>query len=188
MTKVADNTWVDACWTLGADTPGIIIEGRNGGTADWNSSDILSQLGISAGMFVPAAGGGWKLNAPIQIGFNDTTTHGFADTMRVNRSTVSVACDVIVPAAGLAKVLERPLKLAARECQLVTLIKPQFEVEKSEVGKGGVVRDTALHERVCGEVRQWLEGLDWDIEGIVRSPITGRPDSRSTWLAQLVGT
>ena len=69
--------------------------------------------------------------------------------------------------------LERPLELAAPECQLVALIKPQFEVAKHEVGKGGVVRDVALHDRVCCEVREWLEQLGWGILGIVESPITG---------------
>ena len=74
---------------------------------------------------------------------------------------------------SLAKVLERPLELAARTCQLVALIKPQFEVAREEVGKGGVVRDPELHARVCGEVSQWIEGLGWHIDGIVESPITG---------------
>ena len=55
----------------------------------------------------------------------------------------------------------------------MALIKPQFEVGKAEVGKGGVVRDPALHERVCGEVREWLEGEGWDVQGVVQSPITG---------------
>jgi 23S rRNA (cytidine1920-2'-O)/16S rRNA (cytidine1409-2'-O)-methyltransferase len=82
-----------------------------------------------------------------------------------------VVCDASF--ISLAKVLERPLELAAHECQLVALIKPQFEVSKGEVGKGGVVRDPALRDRVCAEVREWLEGLGWDIKGIVESPITG---------------
>ena len=66
-----------------------------------------------------------------------------------------------------------PLQIASQECQLIALIKPQFEVAKDEVGKGGVIRDTALHKRVCDEVREWLQGLGWDIAGIVESPITG---------------
>jgi 23S rRNA (cytidine1920-2'-O)/16S rRNA (cytidine1409-2'-O)-methyltransferase len=70
-------------------------------------------------------------------------------------------------------VLDVPLKLAAPDCRLVALIKPQFEVGRSEVGKGGVVRDSALHERVCGEVRDWVEGLGFVVDGIVESPITG---------------
>ena len=69
--------------------------------------------------------------------------------------------------------LERPLSFAAPGARLMALIKPQFEAGREEVGKGGVVRDPAIHERVCAEVRDWLEGLDWQVEGIVPSPITG---------------
>jgi hypothetical protein len=80
MTKAADNTWVDAIWTLSDGNPGIIVEGRNGGTTDWTFADINTQLTNSSGMFVQSAGGAWKCNAPIQFGINDTTTHGFTDT------------------------------------------------------------------------------------------------------------
>ena len=44
---------------------------------------------------------------------------------------------------------------------------------RAEVGKGGVVRDPSLHQRVCDEVREWLEGEGWAVQGIVQSPITG---------------
>ena len=47
------------------------------------------------------------------------------------------------------------------------------EVGKGEVGKGGVVRDPALHARVCAEVREWLDSGGWAVQGIVESPITG---------------
>jgi 23S rRNA (cytidine1920-2'-O)/16S rRNA (cytidine1409-2'-O)-methyltransferase len=56
---------------------------------------------------------------------------------------------------------------------LVTLIKPQFEVTRAEVGKGGIVRDPALHERVCAEVQEWLIAGGWDVLGLTPSPITG---------------
>jgi 23S rRNA (cytidine1920-2'-O)/16S rRNA (cytidine1409-2'-O)-methyltransferase len=82
-----------------------------------------------------------------------------------------VVCDASF--ISLAKVLDVPLALAAHQCQLVALIKPQFEVGREEVGKGGVVRDPALHARVCEEVRGWLEKLGWAVTGIVPSPITG---------------
>jgi 23S rRNA (cytidine1920-2'-O)/16S rRNA (cytidine1409-2'-O)-methyltransferase len=82
-----------------------------------------------------------------------------------------VVCDASF--ISLAKVLDVPLALAAHQCQLVALIKPQFEVGREEVGKGGVVRDPALHARVCEEVRGWLEKLGWAGTGIVPSPITG---------------
>lgn len=80
MTKSVDNTWVDAGWFLADGNPGIIVEGRNGGTTDWDFEDINTQLGNSAGMFIPGEGGSWVCNAPIQFGINDTSTHGFTDT------------------------------------------------------------------------------------------------------------
>jgi 23S rRNA (cytidine1920-2'-O)/16S rRNA (cytidine1409-2'-O)-methyltransferase len=89
---------------------------------------------------------------------------------------ITQLCDWVVCDASfisLVKVLERPLELAATPCQLVALIKPQFEVGREEVGKGGVVRDPALHSRVCDEVRDWLEAKGWQVDGIVESPITG---------------
>jgi hypothetical protein len=80
MTKVSDNTWVDACWTLAANTPGIIVEGRNGGVTDWTFADILTQLGTSSGAFRAGSAGEFVINAPLQIGINDTSTHGFTDS------------------------------------------------------------------------------------------------------------
>jgi 23S rRNA (cytidine1920-2'-O)/16S rRNA (cytidine1409-2'-O)-methyltransferase len=56
---------------------------------------------------------------------------------------------------------------------LLALIKPQFEAGRGEVGKGGVVRDPAIHARVCHEVETWLIESGWAVSGIVQSPITG---------------
>jgi len=113
----------------------------------------------------------WKLRQDARVSVHEQTSARIITEAQINRPCNWVVCDASF--IGLAKVLTRPLELAARECQLVALIKPQFEVAKAEVGKGGVVRDADLHERVCGEVRDWLQGLGWDIEGIVESPITG---------------
>jgi 23S rRNA (cytidine1920-2'-O)/16S rRNA (cytidine1409-2'-O)-methyltransferase len=82
-----------------------------------------------------------------------------------------VVCDASF--ISLAKVLEVPLKLAEPQCQLVALIKPQFEAGREEVGKGGVVRDPAVHRRVCDEVAAWLTASGWTVEDVVQSPITG---------------
>jgi hypothetical protein len=83
MTKVADNTWVDAAWTLADGTAGILIEGRNGGTTDWNWADVLTQLGTSSGALKSGPAGSFVLNTSVQWGINDTTTHGFTDTNSV---------------------------------------------------------------------------------------------------------
>ncbi|MEP1420422.1 MAG: TlyA family RNA methyltransferase [Erythrobacter sp.] len=113
----------------------------------------------------------WKLRQDDRVTVLEQTSARILTRDHINQDCNLVVCDASF--IGLAKVLERPLELAARECRLLALIKPQFEVEKHEVGKGGVVRDAALHERVCDEVRNWLEGLGCTIEGVVTSPITG---------------
>ena len=56
----------------------------------------------------------------------------------------------------------------------MALIKPQFEVGKGRVGKGGVVKDPDLHLQVCENVSIWLEReMDWGVKGITESPLKG---------------
>ena len=113
----------------------------------------------------------WKLRQDPRVTVLEQTSARVLTRQQIDRPCDWVVCDASF--IGLAKVLEVPLALAASSCRLVALIKPQFEVGRGEVGKGGVVRDPLLHQRVCNEVRDWLEGLGWTVEGIVESPITG---------------
>ncbi len=113
----------------------------------------------------------WKLRNDPRITVLEQTNARTLTEQQIDRSCNWVVCDASF--ISLRKVLETPLKLAGKECQLVALIKPQFEVARNEVGKGGIVRDEALHARVCDEVREWLEGDGWTIQGIVESPIKG---------------
>ncbi len=82
-----------------------------------------------------------------------------------------VVCDASF--IGLETVLPAALALARPGATLVALIKPQFEVGRGRVGKGGVVRDPALHEEVCARIAAWLPTQGWRVRGIARSPITG---------------
>ncbi len=83
-----------------------------------------------------------------------------------------IVCDVSF--IGLATALPAALALAAGDAALVALIKPQFEAGRAQVGKGGVVRDPAVHRAVCAEVEAWLEAQPgWRVPGICESPITG---------------
>jgi len=113
----------------------------------------------------------WKLRQDDRITVLEQTNARALTADLIDRPCNWVVCDASF--IGLAKVLEVPLALAAPQCRLVALIKPQFEVAKGEVGKGGIVRDATLHQRVCDEVTQWLESGGWRIEGLVESPITG---------------
>ena len=82
-----------------------------------------------------------------------------------------ITCDASF--ISLSKVLESPLKLAREYAILAALVKPQFEAGRAEVGKGGVVRDTAVHQRVCKEAAAWVESQGWRVAGLTESPITG---------------
>lgn len=113
----------------------------------------------------------WKLRQDPRVTVLEQTSARVLTDREIDAPCSWVVCDASF--ISLAKVLEVPLKLAATPCQLVALIKPQFEVGRAEVGKGGVVRDAALHQRVCAEVQSWIEGLGWQVQGIVESPIKG---------------
>lgn len=75
----------------------------------------------------------------------------------------------------LENVLPRPMSFAKKSgAALIALIKPQFEVEKYQVGENGVVRDSALHEAVCARVREWLDSqAGWTVKSLCPSPIKG---------------
>lgn len=113
----------------------------------------------------------WKLRQDPRVTVLEQTSARVLTPELIDAPCSWVVCDASF--IGLAKVLDVPLRLAAPGCQLVALIKPQFEVGRAEVGKGGVVRDPALHERVCEEVQIWVQGLGFTVQGITPSPITG---------------
>jgi 23S rRNA (cytidine1920-2'-O)/16S rRNA (cytidine1409-2'-O)-methyltransferase len=143
------------------------------GSSTGGFTDVLLSRG-AAHVFAVDSGTNqlaWKLRQDPRVTVLEQTSARLLTPALIDAPCEWVVCDASFIA--LAKVLEVPLRLAAPRCQLVALIKPQFEVGRAEVGKGGVVRDPALHQRVCVEVREWLEGEGWDIQGIVESPITG---------------
>lgn len=90
--------------------------------------------------------------------------------------------DIIVCDASfisLKKVLPASMALARPGAWLAALIKPQFEVGRGQVGKGGVVRDPLLHQEVQDDISTWLdEEMGWQVRGIVPSPITGPEGNR----------
>jgi len=93
-----------------------------------------------------------------------------------------ISCDASF--IGLEKILPPSLKFAANGCTLIALIKPQFQVQRSEVGKGGVVRDPKIHTRVCKEIKEWVNSQrNWQVQGIIESPLTGPKGNKEFFLA-----
>jgi 23S rRNA (cytidine1920-2'-O)/16S rRNA (cytidine1409-2'-O)-methyltransferase len=113
----------------------------------------------------------WKLRQDPRVVVHEQTNARGLDASIIPEPVDIIVCDASF--IGLSKVLEAPLRLARPGAKLVALIKPQFEAGREEVGKGGVVRDAAVHERVCAEAAEWVESQGWTVFGIEPSPITG---------------
>ena len=113
----------------------------------------------------------WKLRQDPRVVVMEQTNARILDRGLIPQEVDMIVCDASF--IGLAKVLEAPLRLARAGAGLVALIKPQFEAGREEVGKGGVVRDPAVHERVCADAAAWVESQGWTVLGLTPSPITG---------------
>ena len=113
----------------------------------------------------------WKLRSDDRVIVHEQTSARILTETHIPEPVDCIVCDASFIA--LSKVLERPLTFARPGAVLVALIKPQFEAGRGEVGKGGVVRDIAIHDRVCAEVRAWIDAQGWTVIGLTQSPITG---------------
>lgn len=174
-----DHPWVSrggiklagALDAFGLDPSGVTA--MDVGSSTGGFTDVLLSKGAEHVIAVDSGTNqlAWKLRQDERVTVLEQTSARILTADLVGRPYGWVVCDASF--ISLRKVLEVPLALAEPQCRLVALIKPQFEVGREEVGKGGVVRDPALHARVCEEVRSWLEGEGWDVQGIVESPIKG---------------
>ena len=87
-----------------------------------------------------------------------------------------VVCDVSF--IGLAKALPAALGLAAQGADLVVLVKPQFEVGRERVGKGGLVKDDVARAEALEAVQAFLTAAGWSVQATTDSPIDGGDGNR----------
>jgi 23S rRNA (cytidine1920-2'-O)/16S rRNA (cytidine1409-2'-O)-methyltransferase len=114
----------------------------------------------------------WKLRQDARVVVMENTNARYLTPEMIPETPNLIVCDASF--IGLEVVLPAALALAGPGTRLVALIKPQFEVGKGRVGKGGVVREPELHEEVCERITNWLNNLPgWTVEGLTTSPITG---------------
>jgi len=122
----------------------------------------------------------WKLRNDPRVVVLERTNARYLSTNEVPEPVDWVVCDTSF--IGLETVLPAALSLAKPNALAVALIKPQFEVGPARVGKGGVVRDPALHQEVCDRIRAWFgRQPGWSVLGIVESPVLG-PEGNKEFL------
>ncbi len=103
------------------------------------------------------------------------------DARALNATLIPDAPDLIVTDVSfisLAKALPAALALAGRGAELVALVKPQFEVGRERVGKGGLVKDEAARAQALADVIAWLESVGWRVLATADSPVTGGDGNR----------
>ena len=74
---------------------------------------------------------------------------------------------------SVLKVMQVVHFLLKPDGQLIVLIKPQFEAERGQVGRGGIIKDPEVHQQVVDKVIRGIEGFGFKLQNVVDSPITG---------------
>jgi 23S rRNA (cytidine1920-2'-O)/16S rRNA (cytidine1409-2'-O)-methyltransferase len=152
------------------------------GASTGGFTDVLLQRGAAKVYAVDVGHGqlAWKLRQDPRVVTLERTNARLLSREQIPDPVDLVVCDASF--ISLSTVLPAALSLTREHAHLVTLIKPQFEVGKGQVGKKGVVRDPALHEEVCARAQLWLSSQPgWRVLGVVESPITG-PEGNKEFL------
>jgi 23S rRNA (cytidine1920-2'-O)/16S rRNA (cytidine1409-2'-O)-methyltransferase len=187
-----DHPWVSrgglkldhALAAFGIDAAGVTALDIGASTGGF--TDVLLARGAARVHAVDVGHGqlAWKLRQDPRVVVHEKTNARHLDRGRIPEPVDLVVCDASF--IGLETVLPAALALA-RSGWMVALIKPQFEVGAARVGKGGVVRDPALHAEVCARIAAWLPTQGWQVAGIVESPILGPEGNREFLVAARKG-
>ena len=159
-----------ACLDIGASTGGF--------------TQVLLEEGASHVTAIDVGHGQMKIEDP-RIRLIEGLNARDLSTEHLEVKIQIIVCDVSFISLKLA--LPPALALAEEGAALVALIKPQFEVGREAVGKGGIVSDPAEHERVCGEIVAFLEAEGWRVLGVTPSPVEGGDGNREFLVGAVKG-
>jgi 23S rRNA (cytidine1920-2'-O)/16S rRNA (cytidine1409-2'-O)-methyltransferase len=160
----------------GLDTFGFDVTGAvalDVGSSTGGFTDVLLTNGAAKVYAVDVGTNqlAWKLRQDPRVVVLEQMNARHLTAEQIPEAIDIVTCDTSF--ISLSKVLETPLKFAKARAKLIALVKPQFEAGRQEVGKGGVVRDPAVHERVCAAAAEWVQSQGWSVVGVTQSPIKG---------------
>ena len=161
---------------FGVDVTGLVAVDVGSSTGGF--TDCLLQAG-AARVFAIDVGYGqlaWKLQQDSRVVSMEKTNIRYVTPDQLDCEPELAVIDASF--ISLARILPATIALLKPGGRIIALIKPQFEVGKGEVGKGGVVRDPAAHEKVIEDVRQTAQDLGLTVAGLCESPITGADGNR----------
>ena len=185
-----DHPWVSrgglkldhALEAFGIDVAGAIAIDLGASTGGF--ADVLLTRGAAKVYAVDVGHGqlAWSLRQDARVAVLEKTNVRALDNEQIPEAPAILVSDLSFISIMLA--LPAAMALAAPGAVLVSLIKPQFEAGADQVGKGGIVRDPAVHTAVCATIRTWLENeMGWEVLGLVDSPVTGADGNREFLIA-----
>ncbi len=143
------------------------------GASTGGFTDCLLQRGAKRVIAVDVGYGQlhWKIRQDPRVIVLDRTNIRHLKPEEVKEQIHGAVIDVSF--ISLRLVVPAVSELLLREAFIIPLIKPQFEVEKGQVGKGGVVRDPSLHQQVIDRLSHFFEEAGWIVMGLIPSPLLG---------------
>lgn len=180
-----DHPWVSrgglklahALTEFGIDPTGRIC--LDVGASTGGFTDVLLAHGAARVYAVDVGRGqlAWKLREDARVVVLEAVNARYLTAEAVPEPIGLLVCDASF--IGLRTLLPAPLALVAGGGEIAVLVKPQFEAGRDRVGKGGVVRDPAVHDEVCATIADWLAAQPgWTVGGMAVSPITGPQGNR----------
>ncbi len=168
--------------TFGINPAGVVALDIGASTGGF--TDLLLQRGAARVYAVDVGHGqlAWSLRQDARVVVRERVNARYLKPEDFAEPIAMIVTDASF--IGLTTLLPAALALAAPGAILVALIKPQFEVGKALVGKGGVVRDPALHDQVRRRIAEWLaRDMGWEVFGEAESPILGPAGNREFLIA-----
>jgi 23S rRNA (cytidine1920-2'-O)/16S rRNA (cytidine1409-2'-O)-methyltransferase len=162
--------------TFGIDVAGLVV--LDVGASTGGFTDCVLQRGARRVFAVDVGYGqlAWKLRTDPRVVNLEKTNIRYLEPERLDEVPDMAVIDASF--ISLDKVLPNTQCLIRGDGEIVALIKPQFEVGRGEVGKGGVVRDERKHAQVIEAVRELASGLGLVVLGTTESPILGPKGNR----------
>ena len=144
------------------------------GSSTGGFTDVLIKKGAKKVYSVDVGYGqlDWNLRNNVRVKVLEKTNARYLDSDIISDKLDAIVCDVSF--ISLKKVIKPNIKFLKNKGWLISLIKPQFEIGKNLLGKGGVVKNTEHHQMVVDDIRSFFENeIDLSIKGIIESPILG---------------
>ena len=123
----------------------------------------------------------WKLRNSDKVTLLERTNAKKLNSKIIPELMDIIVCDVSF--ISIRKVLMPTKQLIGKDYEIVALIKPQFEATKEQVGRGGIIKDTSLHTKICNDALSWFKNnFNYNYIDIIESPILGQKGNKEFFI------